>query len=86
MEEKLLQEQQRTNELLEKLIIQNQDPYELLTIEQIHKEKNIGINTVRKMFNDPALAVQKYTTPFKVTRKALNEYMSIKHDYLSERE
>ena len=85
MEEKLLKEQQRTNELLEKLIVQNQDPYELLTIEQVHKEKNIGINTVRKMFNDPELPVQRYTTPFKVTRQALNEYISKNHNYLSER-
>lgn len=37
---------------------------------------------VRKMFNDPELAVQRYTVPFKVTRQALNEYMSKRHDYL----
>lgn len=41
MEEKLLKEQQRTNELLEKLISQNKDPNELLTTEQVHKECNI---------------------------------------------
>lgn len=82
MEEKLLKEQQKTNELLEKLITQNQSMNELLTIEDVHKEYDIGINTVRKMFNDPQLPVQRYTVPFKVTRQALNEYMSEKHDYL----
>lgn len=41
MEEKLLKEQQKTNKLLERLIIQTKNPNELLTIEQIHKEFNI---------------------------------------------
>ncbi len=40
---------------------------------------------VRKIFKDPELPVQRYTSPFKVTRQALNNYMSKKHDYLSER-
>lgn len=85
MEEKLLKEQQKTNELLEKLINQNKDPNELLTIEKVHEESGIGINTVRKMFEDPKLPVQRYTVPFKVTRQAINQYMSESHDYLSER-
>lgn len=41
MEEKLLKEQQKTNELLEKIIFQNKDQNELLTIEQVHKEFDI---------------------------------------------
>ena len=41
MEEKILKEQQKTNELLEKLITQNKDQNELLTVEQIHEEFNI---------------------------------------------
>lgn len=61
------------------------NPNELLTIEQVHKEFDIGENMVRKMFKDPVLPVQRYTTPFKVTRKAINEYINEKHDYLSER-
>ena len=61
------------------------DPNELLTVEQIHKEFNIGINMVRKMFQDPTLAVQRYTTPFVVTRQEINRYLNEKHDYLSER-
>lgn len=85
MEEKILQEQKRTNELLEKLITQNRNLNELLTIEQVSKEFNIGINTVRKMFNDPDLPVQKYTVPFKVTRQAIDKYINVRHDYLSER-
>lgn len=61
------------------------DPNELLTIEQVHKEFNIGKNMVQKMFKDPELPVQRYTSPFKVTRKAVQEYVNVKHDYLSER-
>ena len=82
MEEKLLKEQQKTNELLEKLIIQNNKENELLTVEDVHNEFGIGINMVRRMFSDKELPVQRYTVPFKVTRKALNEYMSKEHDYL----
>lgn len=85
MEEKLLREQQRTNELLEKLISQNKDPNELLTIQQVKEETGFGLGTVQKMFKDPELVVQRYTTPFKVTRQVLNDYMNKKHDYLSER-
>lgn len=85
MEEKLLQEQRKTNELLEKLINQNKDPNELLTVEQVHEEFGIGVNMIRKMFKDPELQVQVYTIPFKVTRKAFNDYVSVRHDYLSER-
>lgn len=40
---------------------------------------------VRKIFRDPELPVQRYTAPFKVTRQAMNNYVNIKHDYLSER-
>lgn len=83
--EQLLEEQKKTNELLEKLIVQNKDPNELLTAEQIHKEFKIGINMIRKMFQDKELAVQTYTVPFKVTRGAFNDYISKRHDYLSER-
>lgn len=85
MEEKLLKEQQRTNELLEKIINENKNPNELLTIEQVHKEFGIGLNMTRKIFNDPELPVQRYTIPFKVTRKAIEEYVNKKHDYLCER-
>lgn len=67
-------------------IFQNgKDPNELLTIEQVHKEYDIGLNMVRKIFQDKELPVQRYTSPFKVTRKAMNEYINTHHDYLSER-
>ncbi len=80
--EELLEEQKRTNELLEKLIYQNNSKYELLTIEQVREEFGIGINMVQKMFKDPELPVQRYTKPFKVSRQALNEYMTKEHNYL----
>lgn len=80
----LLEEQKKTNELL---IYNNlgKDPNELLTIEQIHQEFDIGENMVRKMFADPMLPVQRYTVPFKVTRQAFNKYINASHDNLSER-
>lgn len=86
MEEKLLKEQQKTNELLEKLISQNKNPDELLSIEQVHKEYKIGLNQTRKMFSDSELPVLKFTKPFKVKRQALNEYLSKPHDYLCKEE
>lgn len=82
--EQLLEEQRKTNELLQQLINKDEKEEELLTIEQIHDEFNIGVNTIRKMFNDPELAVQKYTVPFKVKRKVLLDYMNTRHDYLCE--
>lgn len=85
MEKELLEEQKKTNELLEKLINQNKNPNELLTAEQVHKEFDIGIVMVRKMFKDPELPVQRYTVPFRVTRQAIENYFNVKHDYLSER-
>ena len=75
----------RTNELLEQLIAQNKDPNELLTAEQIKEETGIGINTVRKMFQDPEFPAQRYTSPFVVARGAFNQYLNSRHDYLSER-
>ena len=80
--EELLKEQKKTNELLEKLINQNKDPNELLTMLQIQKETGIGINVLQKMFKDKELPVQRYTIPFKVTRKAFNAYLNTRHDYL----
>ena len=84
MEEKLLQEQKKTNELLEQIINQNKNPNELLTANQVHEEFKIGINMVQKMFRDPELPVQRYTIPFKVTRKAIEDYVNVRHDYLCE--
>jgi len=80
--EELLRE---INNKLEKIIIQNKDPNELLTINQVVAETGIGINTVQKMFKDPELPVQRYTVPFRVTRQAFNKYINENHDYLSER-
>lgn len=80
----LIDEQRKTNELL-MYGYQGKNPNELLTIKQVHEEFNIGINKVQEMFKDPKLPVQRYTTPFKVTRQAVNNYINEKHDYLSER-
>ena len=81
----LLEEQKKTNELLQRIIDDKEKDFELLTIEQVHEEFDIGVQMVRKMFKDPKLPVQKYTIPFKVTRGALKQYMQERHDYLCER-
>lgn len=80
----LIEEQRKTNELL-MFGYQGKDPNELLTIEKVHEEFDIGTNMVRKIFNDPELPVQRYTTPFKVTRQAIYSYINKKHDYLCEK-
>lgn len=63
-----------------KQLLKNNNQNELLTIQQIHEQYEIGVNTLRKIFNDPELPVQKYTVPFKVTRKSFEEYLNKKHD------
>lgn len=82
---KTRQLQEKANELLENILENRQtgkDPNELLTIEQVVEEFDIGKVKVQKMFNDPALPVQRYTRPFKVKRKAVEKFFEIEHDYL----
>jgi len=79
------EKQDKTNELLQYILERKQlekDPNELLTVEQIVKEYDIGKIKVLKMFQDPDLPVQRYTKPFKVTRKAINKYFELRHDDL----
>lgn len=63
------------NSKLEKLV-NKKDDFELLTAEQISEETGIPINNVRNLFNDKNLAVQTYTKPRLVTRKAWNKFVS----------
>ena len=70
--EKILEE---INSKLE-ILVNKKDDFELLTAEQIAEETGIPINNVRKLFNDKSLAVQTYTKPRLVTRKAWNEFIS----------
>lgn len=79
------EKQDKTNELLQDILERKKiekDPNELLTVEQIVEEYNIGKVKVLKMFQDPDLPVQRYTKPFKVTRKAFNKYFEVRHDDL----
>ena len=59
MEKEILKEQQRTNELLEKMLNQNKNPNELLTAVQVHKDIHIGNNMVQKRVRAPELPVQR---------------------------
>ena len=45
----LIEEQRKTNDLL-MYGYQGKNPNELLTVEQVHKEFDIGENMVRKIF------------------------------------
>lgn len=63
------------NSKLEKLVNKKYD-FELLSAEQISEETGIPVNNVRNLFNDKNLAVQTYTKPRLVTRKAWNEFIS----------
>ena len=70
--EKILEE---INSKLE-ILVNKKDDFELLTAEQIAEETGIPVNNIRKLFNDKDLAVQTYTKPRLVTRKAWNEFIS----------
>lgn len=83
------EKQDKTNELLQDILQRKKiekDPNELLTVEQIVEEYNIGKVKVLKMFQDPNLPVQRYTKPFKVMRKAFEKYFEIRHDDLCDKE
>lgn len=58
------------------ILVNQKDDFELLTAEQISEETGIPVNNVRNLFNDKNLAVQTYTKPRLVTRKAWNEFIS----------
>lgn len=64
--------------------VNGKDPNELLDINQVCKEFNMGMVKARKVFKDPELPVQRYTKKHTVTRRAMQEYVSVNHDYLKE--
>ncbi len=70
--EEILQE---INSKLE-ILVNEKDEFELVTAEQLSEETGIPINNVRNLFNNKDLAVQTYTKPRLVTRKAWNEFIS----------
>lgn len=72
--EELLKE---INEKLGIIISNTKDDYDLLSPEDIERETGIPVNNVRMIFkNNKELAVQTYTKPHRVTRKAWNEFIS----------
>ena len=64
------------------LPISGKNPYELLTKEQIREEYGIGESKLQRMFNDPNFQAQRYTSPQKVQRQALDKYLAVSHDNL----
>ncbi len=78
MEEKL----EEIKELLKETLLNSKKDFELLTAQDVAAEFNIGLNTVRKMFADSKLQVQRYTVPHVVMRKSLLQYFTESHDYI----
>lgn len=62
--------------------IKRQDPNRLLSAEDIRKEYKIGENQIYKIFNNPHVAVQKFTKPAKILKSELDKFFEIRHDEL----
>jgi len=65
--------------------VNGKDPNELLNIDQVCEEFEMGKSKARLVFKDPELPVQRYMKEHKVTRGAMQEYVKTSHDYLSTR-
>lgn len=65
--------------------IDGKDPDELLDIDQVCEEFNIGKCKARKIFKDPNLPVQTYTKKHKIARGEMQKYIKVRHDNLSDR-
>lgn len=76
----LVQEQKKTNEFL---INKESKPVEKLTVQDIVEQYGIAENKVYQMFKDPELAVQDYVRPKFVLKDEFEKYLSVRHDYLS---
>lgn len=59
-----------------------QDPNRMLTADDIRKEYKIGENQIYKIFNNPDVAVQKFTKPAKIRYADLNKFFETRHDEL----
>lgn len=55
-------------------------PDDKMTVKKIAEEFGIGEPTIYKMFQDPELPVQDYTTPKFVMRSELLKYFSKRHN------
>lgn len=78
----LLHEQQKTNQLLEKMAETNiaVNTEELLTPKEVQERYNLPEGAVYKMFNDKEFPALRYTKPMKATTTAINEYLSKRHE------
>lgn len=59
-----------------------QNPDRMLTAEDIRKEYKIGENQIYKIFNNPNVAVQKFTKPAKIRLADLNKFFETRHEEL----
>lgn len=79
----ILQEQQKSNELLESIVENNgneKDLDEMLEPKEIQKQYNLPEGAVYKMFADKNFAALRYTKPMKASRRSVNEYLSKRHE------
>lgn len=62
--------------------LKKQDSDRLLSAEDIRKEYGIGENQIYKIFNNPNVAVQKFTRPAKIKKSELIKFFETRHEDL----
>ena len=62
--------------------IKKQDLDRMMSAEDIRIEYGIGENQIYKIFNNPNVAVQKFTRPAKIKRSELIKFFETRHDEL----
>ena len=80
--QQILEEQKKTNTLLENLAIVNtEDPRmsDLLTPKQISEQYEINRDIVYRIFKYSNLEVQRYTKPFRIKRKCWEKFLESSH-------
>ena len=65
------------------LEVQDKSLNEKLTVKRITEEYGINKDKVYQMFQDPKLPVQTYVKPQFVLKSEFEKYLSMRHDYLS---
>lgn len=68
--------------VIQKLLGSNKNEYELLTINQLHKETKIGKERLLQIFHSGDIKILPGTKPFKTTRKEWNHYLDTHIDIL----
>ena len=84
--QQILEEQKKTNMLLENLAIVNtEDPRmnDLLTPKQVSEQYKINLAIVYRIFKHSNIEVQRYTKPFRIKRKNWEKFLESSHNELN---